>query len=171
MISDNTFRDIMATAPGPVAVVTATDNAGNAHGLTVSAVCSVSMSPRLALACLDLGSNTLAAVRESRAFTINYLADGGDELALHFATKLEQKFDRCAWEPPRDGVGGPVLNEDTAAYAACRVTEMVDAGDHVVVIGEVVEGSASDERHAMAYARRSFFTAVSMAASATKPAG
>jgi flavin reductase (DIM6/NTAB) family NADH-FMN oxidoreductase RutF len=163
VISDETFKSVMAAAPGPVAVVTATDRSGNAHGLTVSAVCSVSLNPRLALACLDLSSNTLAAVRDSGGFTINYLADGGDDLALHFATKLERKFDNCAWEPPQGGVGGPVLKEDIAAYAACRVSEMIDAGDHVVVLGEVVEGGASADRHAMAYARRRFFTGMSLA--------
>src|SRR5918998_872861 len=111
MIDDATFKDIMATAPGPVAVVTATSADGRPHGLTMSAVCSVSLDPPLALACLDRGSNTLQAVQDSGSFTINYLQHGCDELALHFATKTEEKFDRCRWSAPADGIGGPILEE------------------------------------------------------------
>jgi flavin reductase (DIM6/NTAB) family NADH-FMN oxidoreductase RutF len=171
MIDRATFKDVMATAPGPVAVVTATGADGKPRGLTMSAVCSVSLEPPLALACLDLRSNTLRAVRESDSFTINYLAHGCDDLARHFATKVEEKFDRCRWTAPPDGVGGPILNHDAAAYVVCRVRELVEAGDHVVVIGDVVGGSARDEAHAMAFARRQFFTGMQVQAELDRQAG
>lgn len=156
-IDAETFKAIMAAAPGPATVVTALGADGRPQGLTVSAVCAVSLDPPLALVCLDLGSNTLRAIQESRAFTINYLAHGREELALRFATKSETKFDEQAWTTPAAGLGGPVLSEATAAYAACRVEQIVAAGDHMILIGAVVEGAAVDEHTALAYARRRFF--------------
>lgn len=40
----------------------------------------------------------------------------------------------------------------------CRVEQAVPAGDHIIFVGGVVEGSADDGSHALAYARRKFFT-------------
>jgi flavin reductase (DIM6/NTAB) family NADH-FMN oxidoreductase RutF len=160
VIEADIFKAIMAAAPGPATVVTAKGADGLPQGLTVSAVCSVSLDPPLALACLDLGSNTLAAVRETGEYTINYLAHGCEDVALHYATKSDAKFEGRAWTEPRGGVGGPVLLEHVAAYAACRVEQVVDAGDHVIVVGAVVEGGAEEKLHALAYARRRFFTAL-----------
>jgi flavin reductase (DIM6/NTAB) family NADH-FMN oxidoreductase RutF len=162
-IAEEKFKGIMANAPGPATVVTAFDAGDEPHGLTVSAVCSVSLHPPLALACLDLGSNTLAAVRESGSFTINYLAQGRDEVALGFASKSATKFDGHYWIPPRGGVGGPILIDHVAAHAVCRTEQILPAGDHVIVIGLVLEGGADKERHALAYARRHFFTGKEMA--------
>ncbi|MBS1887882.1 MAG: flavin reductase family protein [Actinobacteria bacterium] len=157
-IDPETFKAIMANAPGPATVVTAFDAAGEPHGLTVSAVCSVSLDPPLALACLDLGSNTLAALRESGGFTINYLADGRHQVALGFATKSGAKFEGHSWVAPEGKVGGPILIEHVAAHAACETERLIDAGDHVIAVGRVVEGGAHEVLHAMAYARRQFFT-------------
>lgn len=158
MIDTERFKKIMACAPGPATIVTATGSDGRPQGLTVSAVCSVSLDPPLVLACLDLGSNTLQAVRSSGAFTVNYIAHGREHVALDFAVKSDSKFDGHSWSMPVKSVGGPILDEHSAAFAVCRVEQMVDAGDHVIVVGAVVDGDAG-EGHALAYARRAFFTA------------
>ncbi|ANS31002.1 flavin reductase like domain protein [Rhodococcus opacus] len=160
MIDLGKFKDIMAYAPGPATVVTATGDDGRHQGLTMSAVCSVSLDPPLVLACLDHGSNTLQAVRSSGSFTVNYIADGHESVALAFAVKSDSKFDGHAWSAPDGGLGGPVLAENTAAFAVCRVEQMVEAGDHTIVVGAVVDGGVREDCHALAYARRSFFTAV-----------
>lgn len=158
MIELAKFKTIMAAAPGPAAVVTAMGSDGQPCGLTVSAVCSVSLEPSLALACIDRGSNTLAAIEESGAFTINYLATGCEPVALHFATKSDRKFDGHRWMPPAAGIGGPILLDAAAAHVVCRVEQAIPAGDHIIFVGAVVEGAADDGSHALAYARRRFFT-------------
>ncbi|WP_233533090.1 flavin reductase family protein [Antrihabitans sp. YC2-6] len=161
LIDTEMFKKIMACAPGPATIVTAMGEDGRPQGLTVSAVCSVSLDPPLVLACLDLGSNTLKAVRSSGAFTVNYIASGREHVALDFAVKSDAKFDGHSWSTPAGFAGGPILDEHSAAYAVCRVEQLVDAGDHVIVVGAVVDGLVSDDCHALAYARRAFFTAVS----------
>ncbi len=153
------FRDVMAGVPGPVAVVTASTPEGEHRGLTMTAVCSVSAAPPLVLACIDLTSNTLPAVRASRSFTVNFLAEGRDELALRFASKQEEKFAGLSWGAARTGVGGPVLYDDVAGYVACSVAWEIPAGDHVVFIGEVLEGDVQPPRSGLAYCARRFFSA------------
>lgn len=163
-IDEASFKTIMASAPGPATVVTAFDAAGKPHGLTVSAVCSVSLSPPMVLACFDLGSNTLEAVREGGAFTINYLAHGRDKVALSFATKSGLKFEHHTWISPEGGVGGPILVDHVAAHVACRVHEEFQAGDHAIVIGSVLAGATKEDVHALVYARRRFFTGLTLEA-------
>jgi flavin reductase (DIM6/NTAB) family NADH-FMN oxidoreductase RutF len=158
MIDHSTFKEIMACAPGPATVVTATGKDGRHQGLTMSAVCSVSLAPPLVLACLDHGSNTLQAVRESGSFTVNYIARGHENVALGFAVKSDSKFDGIKFHIHDERLGGPVLGEHTAAYAVCRVEQLVESGDHTIVIGAVEYGEVREEHHALAYARREFFT-------------
>ncbi len=53
--------------------------------------------------------------------------------------------------------GAPLLRE-AFAYLDCRVRTMVDAGDHAVVLAEVLGGSVQQSGEPMTYTRRSGFT-------------
>lgn len=158
-ISQPEFKAIMASAAGPATVVTALAGDGTPRGLTMSAVCSVSLDPPLILACVDRGSVTLAAIRESRSFTVNYLRCGAEQVALEFATKSSEKFVGRAWRRSASGLGGPVLLGCNAAHAVCVVTDLIDAGDHVIAVGEVRDGGVQEDHAVLAYARRRFFAA------------
>lgn len=158
MIELDVFKDIMAAAPGPTTIVTSTGADGRHQGLTMTAVCSASLEPPLLLVCLDHNSNTLGAVRESGMFTVNYIARGHEDLAMRFAKKADDKFTGLPVSVSDDGVGGPILAEHAAAHANCRVEQLIEAGDHTVVVGAVVGGAVNDADHVLAYARRQFFT-------------
>ncbi len=158
-VSETEFKAIMASAVGPATVVTAMDADGVPRGLTMSAVCSVSLDPPLILACLDRGSATLAAIRGTGSFTVNYLRRGCEDVALQFATKSPDKFAGRDWQRSATGLGGPILADCTAAHAVCSVTDLIDAGDHVIAVGEVWEGGVREDHPVLAYARRTFFAA------------
>lgn len=157
MIDQDVFKGIMAAAPGPTTIVTSTSGDGRHQGLTMTAVCSASLEPPLLLVCLDHNSNTLQAVRESGSFTVNYIGRGHEDIAMRFARKADDKFDGLNVAVSADGVGGPVLVDMAAAHAVCSVEQLVEAGDHTVVVGAVVGGGVIDTEHVLAYARRKFF--------------
>jgi flavin reductase (DIM6/NTAB) family NADH-FMN oxidoreductase RutF len=114
------------------------------------------LEPPLALACVDKTSNTLPAVHHSGGFTVNILAAGREQLARRMATKLTDKFDAIAWRHPTGNVGGPILEEDAAAYAVCALRDTIDAGDHWVLIGAVTEGAQREGIVPMIYSRRTY---------------
>ena len=89
-LSPTSFRDALAAYPTGVTVVTAIGGEGRLSGATANAVTSLSLDPPMMLACLDLGSRTLAAVRESGRFGVNALAAGQQELARRFAGKGDE---------------------------------------------------------------------------------
>ena len=153
MINAGRFREVMASFPTGVVVLTAFGEDGRPRGLTVSAFCAVSLEPPLALVCVDKTSNTLPAVRHTGGFTANILAAGREPLARRMATKLSDKFDGLDWRRPAT-VGGPILDRDTAAYAVCALRDTIEAGDHWVLIGLVIEGEQHDGVAPMVFSRR-----------------
>ena len=154
MIDPQRFRDVMASFPSGVVVLTAFGADGLPRGLTVSAFCAVSAQPHLALACIDKTSNTLPAVEHTRGFTANILAAGREELARRMATKLTGKFESLAWRRPSSPIGGPILEDDTSAYAVCTLRDTIEAGDHWILIGLVTEGDHRETIKPMIYSRR-----------------
>lgn len=155
-VQPGVFREIMASFPSGVVVLTALDRGGRPHGLTVSAFSPVSLEPPLVLACVDRTSNTLPAIRASGHFTINILQAGRQELARLMATKAPDKFDALKWEPAPVAGAGPVLAEEAAAYACCEVERELEAGDHLVFIGRVLAGGTFEGRTPLVYHRRAF---------------
>lgn len=157
MIEPQRYREIMATFPSGVVVLTAFGPDSLPRGLTVSAFCAVSLVPPLALACVDKTSNTLPAVQHAGSFTANILTAGREQLARRMASKLTEKFDGIAWRRPESGQGGPILDDDAAAYAVCTLKETIEAGDHWILIGSVIEGAHRGDVSPMIFSRRGYF--------------
>jgi flavin reductase (DIM6/NTAB) family NADH-FMN oxidoreductase RutF len=155
-IAPELFRDVMASFPGGVAVVTAREAGQRPRGLTLSAFCPVSLDPPLVLVCVAKSSNTLAALRAAGGFTVNFLAGGREHLAVLYASKAEEKFEGISWVPPATPEGGPILHEDSAAYAVCVTQQAIEAGDHWVFIGEVQEAATIPDRLPLVYHRRAY---------------
>jgi len=134
--SKSQFRAAMASLPTGVTIVTAAGPDGPA-GATANAVCSLSIEPMLMLACLDRGSRTLLAVQAADHFGISVLHDGQESIARGFATKapVEQKWAGVAWS---DRGGIPAI-DGAVVWVGCELRDVVAAGDHVIVTGDVTD--------------------------------
>ena len=131
----------MATLPTGVTIVTA-GGAGEPAGATANAVCSLSIEPMLMLACLDRGSRTLLAVQAADRFGISVLHAGQEQIARTFATKVPvaEKWTGVAWTE-RNGL--PAI-DDALVFLACDLRDVLSAGDHVILTGEVRGLEATD---------------------------
>jgi flavin reductase (NADH) len=128
---------VMAGLPSSVVVVTTVDAAGEPQGLTCSTLCHVSMDPPLLLVCVPNQSRILAALRTSGVFAVNMLHEHGQAAAWAFAGGVEGQFRSVLWAPsPRDKL--PLLIDDAHSVVECGVQSIFVAGDHTVVIGEVM---------------------------------
>ncbi|MHB8688797.1 MAG: flavin reductase family protein [Candidatus Dormibacteraceae bacterium] len=156
MIDPQRFREVMASFPSGVVVLTAFGDDSLPRGLTVSAFCAVSLEPPLALACIDKTSNTLPAVQHTGGFTANILAAGREHLARRMATKASGKFEGISWSRPDSPIGGPILDDDSAAFAVCTLRDTIEGGDHWILIGLVTEGSHRDGVPPMIFSRRGY---------------
>jgi len=128
------FRAALAGLPTGVTIVTASGPDGPA-GATANAVTSLSIEPMMMLACLDRGSRTLLAVQAADSFGISVLHAGQEPIARTFATKapVAEKWAGVAWRD-RDGI--PAV-DDALIWIACDLRDVISAGDHVIVTGDV----------------------------------
>lgn len=138
-------RALGAFATG-VCVVTADSKLGPL-GITINSFTSVSLSPRLVLWCLDERSERWHAFCEAESFSIHVLDAEGEALSRRFARGIglmePHEFQRVAEAPPR---------LTAAARFDCRARSRVQMGDHMVIVGEVVDFEAT-EAAALTYFR------------------
>jgi 3-hydroxy-9,10-secoandrosta-1,3,5(10)-triene-9,17-dione monooxygenase reductase component len=134
MVEPSDFRDACSRFATGVGVVTSSGPEGPS-GMTANAISSLSLEPPLMVVCFALSARTLAAVRHSGRFGIQFLSHRQEELAARFASKMPEaeKFEGVEWEE-RDGV--PVLGRCLAALA-CELRDLHHGGDHLIGVGEV----------------------------------
>jgi flavin reductase len=133
------FRRAMGSFPTGVTVVTVASDDGGMHGITVNSFSSVSLDPMLVLVCLNAASPGVGLIERARAFVVNVLSAGQQDVSRWFANRYRPSgptmFDGVPFE--RAATGCPVLT-DAAASFDCRLRQSHRAGDHLIVLGEVV---------------------------------
>ena len=120
-----------------ITVVTAQTPEGERIGLTVNSFNSVSLEPPLVLWSLDKRSiDSLDVIRRSNHFAVNILAADQIDLSNRFARPQSDKFAGVQY---LEGPGRMPLLEGCAARFHCALHETVDAGDHWILIGRVLD--------------------------------
>lgn len=141
-VEPGAFREALSHLAGGVVIVTTRGEDGGPRGMTATAVCSVSLSPPLVMACMSHDSSTYHAVEASGVFALNVLAATAEELARRFASSDGDKFAGLGFAT---GETGAPLLADALAHCDCVVERSVPAGDHTIFIGRVI-GVARHER-------------------------
>ncbi|GGP78704.1 flavin reductase family protein [Saccharothrix coeruleofusca] len=141
-IDQERLREVLGHFATGVAVVTSVSPSGDL-GMTVNSFTSVSLSPPLVLVCARHESRTGRGIEESGAFAVNVLCRDQEELSRRFCGPAEHRFDGV---PVRAGRSGAPVLRSALAYLDCCLEEAVEAGDHRILIGRVLEaGSRGDE--------------------------
>jgi 3-hydroxy-9,10-secoandrosta-1,3,5(10)-triene-9,17-dione monooxygenase reductase component len=119
--------------PTGVAVITA-DHIDGPVGRSCNSLTSVSLEPPLITFCPARSSETWPALRKARRFCINVMAEHHEQVVRTFARK---SVDRFAGISHHHRVAGPAL-DDAIAWIDCELRAEGEAGDHVIVLAEVV---------------------------------
>ena len=127
-----------------VTVVTTEDADGRRWGMTANSFTSVSMHPPLVLWAAARSSPSMPAFEAASHFAVNVLASDQHHLSRQFATSDADKFEGIPVLPAAqvanaasDDVVHPPILHGTVAHFVCRRTETVEAGDHVIFLGEI----------------------------------
>jgi flavin reductase (DIM6/NTAB) family NADH-FMN oxidoreductase RutF len=118
-----------------VTIVTAVAPDGSPAGMTVNSFTSVSADPPQVLVCVDRRSRMHDLFRDGASFAVNVLSESQREVSARFASPVEDRFAGIGWKAGE--TGAPLLPE-TLALFECAVRQAVAAGDHTIVVGEVV---------------------------------
>jgi flavin reductase (DIM6/NTAB) family NADH-FMN oxidoreductase RutF len=145
--SPEAFRRACGRFATGVTVVTVMDRQGRPQGFTANSFTSVSLNPPLILVCVDLRARILDFLHEGSVFNINVLRATQRELSVRFATPAEDRFAGVAWSP--SAAGAPRL-EGALSLLECCVERVLTEGDHVIVVGRVLDVEA-DEGEPLVY--------------------
>jgi flavin reductase (DIM6/NTAB) family NADH-FMN oxidoreductase RutF len=132
------FRHVLGQFPSGVTIVTTCHNR-TLHGITVSSFCSLSLDPPLVLVCIDQKCRAHSLIQQSEVFAVNILAENGEGLSRHFASRVPDKF---ADIPHSLGETGAPLLEHASATLECRLASVLPGGDHSIFVGRVVAARA-----------------------------
>jgi flavin reductase (DIM6/NTAB) family NADH-FMN oxidoreductase RutF len=106
-------------------------------GFTATAFLTVSINPPIILVSATSNSSAATVLRQSQAFAVNLLRPEQVELAGSFAKPQAERASLWQTLPwTADAAGVPILAATAGAFSA-TVREIVDAGDHVLVLGDV----------------------------------
>lgn len=140
------FRAVLGRFASGVSVM-ATRHAGRAHGMTASALASLSLDPPLVLVAVSRTAVMADEVAAGGVFSLSFLGADQAERSARFADPGRPLGDEEFAGLPvvTAATGAPVL-ADAHGWVDCVVRHLHDGGDHVIVVGEVLAlgpGSAS----------------------------
>lgn len=131
------FREVMGRFATGVTVITL-DHEGALRGMTANAFSSVSLDPALLLVCVDEHASMHSYFQSATAFAVNILSDEQEEISRAFAERGE-KTEVMGGFPYRTGALGSPILEGVLAWAECRVEHRYEGGDHLIIVGRVVD--------------------------------
>ena len=134
------FRLVMRRLAGTVTVfATASDD--GLHGMTATAMCSVSAEPPTVLIVVNRSARTHVHIHRKQAYTINILSEHQQTEAQLFASKSDDQFKEVEHRRLSDGC--PVI-AGVAAYLHCAVESQHDVGTHTIFVGRVLDAGVAD---------------------------
>lgn len=165
-IDGGRFRQVLGHYPTGVVVATATSPDGVPVGMAVGSFTSVSLDPPLVAFLPDKSSSTFPKIRTAGAFCINVLAGDQEGVCRAFAARGADKYAGVPWRPS-PGTGSPVL-EGAVAWIDCDIEDVVEAGDHYIVLGRVRDLATAGEPDPLLFFRGGYgrFTPSSLSAPA-----
>lgn len=152
------FRDAVSRFGTGITVVTCVSG-GVDHAMTANAFASVSLDPLLVLVCVERDSRFHEALASTDAWGVSILPADAESTARWLATRGRPLAGQLADTPHHRSPGSRVAWLDGAlASLECRTVDVHVAGDHDIVVGEVVELAVSDAEPAdpLLYFRRNY---------------
>ncbi len=135
-----------------VTVVTAARDA-RPCGLTVNSFASVSLDPPLVLVCLARSARAYACIDAAERFAVNVLAEGQEEIARVFASKMAE--DKFAGVPYRRSPHGLPIIDGVHAWLECEPIARHPGGrTHTIYVARVTDLAAGEGRPLVFHAGR-----------------
>jgi flavin reductase (DIM6/NTAB) family NADH-FMN oxidoreductase RutF len=132
-------KTVLRMIPYGIYVLTADDGKGNIAAATVNWVTQTAFAPPLVVVGVKADSGAYQVVKSAQAFALNMLGKDHKGLAFTFFKPAQASDGKISGQAYRKGSTGAPLLVDAPGAVECRVTSIVEQGDHHIVVGEVVE--------------------------------
>jgi flavin reductase (DIM6/NTAB) family NADH-FMN oxidoreductase RutF len=132
-------KTILRMIPYGIYVLTADDAKGNLAASTVNWVTQSAFAPPLVVVGVKVDSGTYKIVKAAQAFALNMLGKEQKSLAFTFFKPVDVSDGKLSGQPFRKGATGAPILIDVPGAIECRVTTIIEQGDHHIFVGEVTE--------------------------------
>ena len=148
-MDSETFRRLRGRIASGIAILTARDGESDV-GMTVSAFCSVSLSPPLLLVCIDRTASMYDLLLQYPKVGLSIIASDHEAHSRRFADKNNaHRFEEGL--PFTRGESRVMLLDNATAHVECQPVRHLEAGDHTIFILEVERGSLRDAQPLLYY--------------------
>jgi len=145
------FRSALRAFSTGVTVVTSAGGEA-ACGVTVNSFTSVSLAPPLVLVCLNVASSAAREIARNNAFAVNVLSSEQEALSRRFASPARPRGDGAFGDVAHHvGPTRAPLLDGVACWFDCRLSAVHLAGDHVILIGEVIDFDCDSSREPLVF--------------------
>ncbi|WP_440641440.1 flavin reductase family protein [Bradyrhizobium sp. PUT101] len=154
-ISPAVFKQSMRRLAGGVCIL-ASARDGERHGLTMTAVCSLTLDPPTLIACVNRDAGAYETMRSTRRVSVNLLGSDQVELAELFSSSTirgAERFERAEWVEMASGV--PALT-GALAVLDCQIVEEKAVGQHSVLFCEVKAARLESDKDPLVHYDRNF---------------
>src|SRR5215212_10141011 len=148
-IDKQSYREALTRFATGVTVVTTLESTSSGQqpwGTTVNSFTAISLEPPLVMVAIGRERSNHPIIERTGRFGVNILGEGSQALSDCFAgapsSLPREAF--CNADYGLSHTGLPVL-DSAIAYLACRADRVIEAGDHTMYLGLVVETGCSDD--------------------------
>ena len=134
------LRQALGSFPTGVTVVSCLDKNKNPLGFTANSFTSVSLDPQLISICIDKESFNIDSFSITKHFAVSVLSEDQQSISTTFATPNEDRFQNVEWRT--EDTGSPII-ENAVAWFDCNTRQVIDAGDHLILLGEIIAFDSS----------------------------
>ena len=125
--------------PYGIYVLTADDGSGNVAAATVNWVTQTAFAPPLVVVGVKTDSGAYAILKKTKNFVLNMLGKAHKGLAFTFFKPTQMEDGKLSGQTVHKAANGAPILDAAIAAVECRVTSIVEQGDHHIIVAEVIE--------------------------------
>jgi len=136
-LDPKSFRALMSGWITGIALVTTKDEVtGRNIGIVCNSLTSVSLEPLLISWCVDKKTKSFPDWENAKEWNVHILAAGQEDLVHRFTAPVADRFAGLDITYTESGI--PIL-PNVETFFTCKTFSKHEAGDHVILIGEVID--------------------------------
>ncbi len=125
--------------PYGIYVLTADDGQGNVAAATVNWVTQSAFNPPLVVVAVKTDSGAYPLIKTTKNFALNMLGKEHKGVAFTFFKPATLEDGKLSGQAIHKGSNGAPILDAALAAVECKLTSIVEQGDHHIAVGEVVE--------------------------------
>ncbi len=153
-LDSKALRNAFGSYMTGVTVITAMTDDGKPVGFTANSFTSVSLEPPLLLVCPAKSLSSFDVFANCEHFAVNILSEDQQNISNIFAGSKDDRFSQIDWHT--DEQGNPII-DGALTHFSCKTERNLEAGDHHLLVGQVLDFSASEGR-GLGYASGGYFS-------------